>query len=523
MADQKEGRILLQENEIREKILEGAKATYDAVVQSYGPRGKNVLLEKNFGRPILTRDGVTIARDVFFSDRPKNMGAQIITEASETTNRVAGDGTTATTALSYHLLDNGVKAINAGQHPMAIKDTLIEDSRKMLARLEELAIPVKDSQLKDVATVSAGDPLIGQLIAEAIIYVGQDGGILTEKAPIAEVEREYVDGYYIQSGFTALQAGKKELLEPLVVVSNKRITSVADVNEIITKTLQSTGVTPEAIQQRGEIPRIVFVGNFEDAAYVFIVNLINKGMIDAVIIKTPPSFGDMGKHLLEDVAIYAGANMITESTSLKALDKSYVGHVDKIITSKGESTLFADNETESVIARIAQLREQIESETSDAVSEKLRDRAAKLEGKICIFKIGGATETEKEELEFRIEDSINSTRNAYAEGIVAGGGVTLLELSKLDISDITRNALRATFKQLLVNANLPAELKLDEALKAPQGQGFNLRKDDKLVDVVKAGVIDPVVVVREVIKNATSAIGGAITVGAALVFIDKEV
>lgn len=516
MADKKENRAVIYEDELRERMLEGAKQAYDATAMSYGPRGRNIILERGFGRPTFTRDGVTIVEQVFFSDRVKNFGAQILAEASRSANNISGDGSSATVVLSYHLLKNAVQAVAAGNHPMDISDTLIKDSRILLTELKKLVVKVKDEQLQDVATVSAGDPLIGQLIAEAILHVGQDGGILTEKAPIAEIEREYVDGYYLQSGFTALQAGKKELLDPYVVVSSKRLSSVADAIEILEGIMRSKGL------QRGQIPRVLFVGNIEDAAYTTIVNTINQGQIDAVIIKTPPMYGELGKYLLDDIAVYAGCKLITENTDLKAFDNSYIGTVDKVVANKSESTVFASNEAEAVQTRIAEIKDQIEAEAAPAVLEKLRDRVAKLEGKIAIFKIGGATDTNKEETEYRIEDAINSTRHAYAEGIVAGGGVTLLELSKLDISDISRKALQSTFKQLLLNANLPAELKLDEALRAKKGYGYNLRKSDELVDVMADGVVDPYVVVREVITHSTTVAADTIKVGLGIVFTDTE-
>lgn len=522
--EKKQGRILISAEETRKGLLKGAEAVYTAVSTTYGPKGSNVLSEKGFGRPILTRDGVTVSKDVYFSDRLTNMGAQIIIEAAEATNRIAGDGTSATSVLSYYLFDEGVKAINGGSHPMEVKDTIVKDSYKLLDKLDTLVQPVEDEQLEEVATVSVGDPLIGKLIAEALLYVGKDGGIITEKSPIAEIERDYIDGYYVQSGFTALQGGKKELEDPWVIVSSKRITSVNMVNQIIMKTYAAEGIrNEEDLQARGKIPTFAFIGEFDEAAYIHITTLINTGRIDGVIIKTPSQFGGMSKELLDDISIYAGCKPITESTRLDELSKEHVGTVDKIVSTKSESTIFSDNETEGITERVARLKEQIESETVDAVVEKLRDRLAKLEGKICIFKIGGSTETEKEELEFRIEDAINSTRNAYNEGIVAGGGVTLLELSKIEgISPIYQKALVRTFKRLLDNAGLETEVKAREALNAKVGYGFNLRKSDELVDVVKDGVIDPVTVPREVIKNSTSAIGGAITVGASLIFEDKE-
>lgn len=580
--------------------MEGAKAAYDAVSTTYGPKGMNVSIEKGFGRPVYTRDGITVLRDTFFSDRSKNIGTQAIMEASESSNRIAGDGSTAVALLSYHTLHNAVQAVRGGMHPMDVSDLLVQDSRVLLEELKKHVIPVKDEKLKDVATVSSGDPLIGQLIAEAILYVGEDGGILTEKAPINEIEREYVDGYYMQSGFTALQAGKKEIEDPFVIISSKRITSGVDAIEILEGVMRANNLQP------GQIPRILFVGNFEETAYNTIVNAVNRQQIDAVIIKTPPMYGEYGKFLLSDLALYANCQPITETTKVKEFLRQdngryyspYIGTVKKVVASKSESTVFGDNdlitnkgdvaasqenldkaekqlkyvqdqaespqrepetpeqkeayqtwhkeingkleqankEVESakqalikpitmaqlVANRVAEIKDQLEAEEVPAIAEKLRDRIAKLEGKIALFKIGAPSDTTREEIEFRIEDAINSTRHAYREGIVPGGGVTLLTLSKADVSDITRKALRSTFQQLLINANLPSELKLDQALNAKPGYGYNLKKSDKLVDVVKDGVIDPFVVVREVITHAMNIASETIKTGKALVFEDNE-
>lgn len=513
----KDNRIILRGDEVREKLLEGAHNVYDVVGTTYGPKGRNVLIEKPFGRPLLTRDGVTCARDTYFSDRASNMGAQYMVEASETTNRIAGDGTSATIVLAYHLFKNGIQAIAAGVHPMDIKETLFKDSYVLLDRLKELSKPVKTSQLKFVATVSAGDPLLGELIAGAIERVGEDGGIMTEKSHVEDIEREYVDGYYLQNGFEALQAGKKELIDPFVIVSAKRMTSAADAFEILTRTAKFNELQP------GQIPRILFVGNFEEACYQLIVENINRGAIDAVVIKTPPQFGNMGTQLLEDIALYANCRLIGEGDSVRSFTAGNVGRVDRIVATHSEATIFADNTSEDVVTRIEEIKERLASETVDAIAEKLRDRIAKLEGKIALFKIGGATDSEKEEKEFRVEDAIQATRAAYRHGIVAGGGVTWLELSKCDISETYSKALQSVFTKLLKNANLPSELKLNEALNAPLGQGYNLREDDKLVDVVKAGVIDPTLVIEQVIKNATSNTAILLTTDKLLLFEDMKV
>lgn len=514
--DKRDNKVLLNEERIRGKLLEGAQASYTAVMASYGPKGKNVLVEKPFGRAVLTRDGVTIAREVYFSDRAKNMGAQLVLEASETTNRIAGDGTSATVGLAYHLLKNGAQAIAAGIHPMDIKAMYMQDSYTVLDKLDTLVKDAKTNQLKQVASVSAGDATIGHMIAAAITRVGVAGGIITEKAPIEDTVCEYIDGYYLQPGFQALERGKKELADPFVVVAIKRLTSAQDVIELMTKTAQSKGVEP------GSIPRFVFIGNIEDGAYNCICDNINRGTIDAVILKTPPQYGEMGKQLLEDISAYAGCAPYTDNS---VFSDALIGSINKIVASKSDATLFASTDTELVKDRIDAIKEQIKIETVDAILEKLKDRVAKLEGKIALFKIGAATDTAREELEYRVEDSIRATRAAAESGIVAGGGITLLELSKLpDISEYYRNALRSVFKQLLINANLPAEIGLSEVLNAPYStMGYNLRDADAgIVDVVKAGVLDPALVVEQVIKNATEVVASGLTTGVGILLEDRE-
>lgn len=522
--DTKDTRLMIKGEQARKELLAGAKFVYDSISTTYGPKGRNVLAEKPFGRPLLTRDGVTVGRETYLKDRAKNMGCQLILEASETTNRIAGDGTSATAILSYNLMKHGSQAIAGGMHPMEVKQQLLDDSYVLLDELKKLSNPVKKSQLQEVATVSSGDPILGQLIAETIEHVGVDGGIITEKSYVQDVEREYVDGYYLQQGFQALQAGRKELVDPYVIVASKRITSATDVVEILNGVVRVNNLQP------GQIPKVLFVGNIEEAAYNVIVDNINRGIIDALVLKTPPQFGDMGSQLLEDIAAYADCEAISESTNLRQFVRqdgqqivsSYIGSVTKAVATHSESTIFADNDTERVKVRVQTIKDRMDGEISDAIIEKLRDRIAKLEGKIALFRIGGASDTEKEEKEFRVEDAIQATRASQKAGVVAGGGVTLVELSKCSVSDIYQNALRDTFKKLLTNANLPAEVKLDEILKANKGQGFNLRESGELVDMVKSGILDPTLVVEQVITNATSVSANALTTDVLLVFEDRE-
>jgi chaperonin GroEL len=346
--------------------------------------------------------------------------------------------------------------------------------------------------------------------------VGTDGGILTEKAPIEDIECEFVDGYYLQSGFQALQAGKKELSNPIVLVAIRRLTSPSEIVELLSNAAQASGVKP------GEIPRVVFFGNIEDGAYTHICNLINQGIIDAIVLKTPPQFGEMGKQLLEDIAAYASCKPITDSDNLRDFSTAYIGSLDKVVANKSESTLFADNSTELVTERIALIRSQAETEFVDAILEKLHDRISKLEGKIALFRIGAATDTGREEVEFRVEDAIHATRAAAEHGVVPGGGTTLLAFSKLPISDWYKHALESTFQRLLTNANMPAELTMDAVLKAPVGHGVNLRQGPEVVDLVEVGILDPSLVVEQIIKNATEAVANALTIGGATIFDQKE-
>ena len=518
MAQQeKDTRIVLKGEKARAKLLEGAKAVYDGVSTTYGPKGRNVLIEKPFGRPLMTRDGVTVAKDIYFKDRAKNMGAQYVNEAAEITNKISGDGTSATVGLTYLLLEGGQKSIAAGMHPMEVKDMLVKDSFTLLKALKKLSKPAKISQLKEVATVSSGSSIYGDLIGGAIERAGNEGGILTERAFVEDVTREYIDGYYLQNGFQALQSGKKELIDPFVIVSAKRLTSGVDAFELMTKTAKSKGVQP------GEIPKFLFVGNFEDACYQSIVENINRGTIDAVIIKTPPQFGAMGTQLLEDIAIYAKCRIIGESDNVRNFTDGNIGTVDKVVATQNYSTLFADNKTENIEVRVQEIKDRLKDETSDAIAEKLRERISSFENKVALFKIGGSTDSEKEEKEFRIEDAIQATRAAFREGIVAGGGVTWIELSKLDISPTYKTALQALFSKLLTNANLPEQVYLQKVLDAPKGFGINLRDTGELVDMFKVGVLDPTLVCEQVIKNATSNAALLLTTDKVIIFEDMKV
>lgn len=504
---------------VTDDLLQGAQTMYDAVATTYGPRGLNVLIEKTYGRPVLTRDGVTVAKEVYSKHRGQNMAMQLMLEASQTTNRLAGDGTTASCVLSYHLIKQGIGLIAAGQNPMDIRTQLQHDATLLLKELEKYTQTVKKGQLIQVATVSSGDPALGKLIADAVEHVGIDGGIIAEKAFINGVEREYIEGYYLQEGFSALTEGKKELADALVVVTSKKISSNADFLELINRVAMTAGVNP----QNGDMLRLAIIGELDgQARESFIANII-QGKLDGVVIKAP-STGDMATQYLEDIALYCGAKPITAGSNLKDLGIDNIGRADRIVCTPYTTSIFGGRHIkEDIETRVGQLQDRKANEESPNLIEKFADRIAKLQGKIAVFKIGGATETEKEEKEFRIEDALQATKAALAEGVVPGGASTLLRLSEtVGISDITKQALRNVFKRLMDNANLPADVKLHEVLNSKSPMGFNLRGDDQLVNLIEAGVLDPAIVLQEVIKNATSTAGNALTIGLMIVFEDRE-
>lgn len=523
--DKRDGKLFLFGKEAREEIRKGSQVVYDAVSVTYGPKGQNVGLEKTYGRPMVTRDGVTVARESYLEDRAPNMGAQMVIEASQTTNHKAGDGTTATVALTHNLIDLGLNKIGSGANPMEVKQEILEDSYKILDNLKTMTSDVKKGQLVQVASVSSGDENLGRLIAEAVEKVGSDGGLITEKAPIADVDRTYIEGYFLQSGFQAINAGKKELENPYVVVTNKIISSRIDAIELLQKVGKKAhndqGLPME--QPLTDPLRIAFFGEIEGEAYNIILANINQGAFDGTITKTPP-MGEMGIQYLEDIALYTGGKAINKGESMTNVNDTYIGQAEKVSCTNVDTTIFAETgSTEELEAHKATLRDRIKKEEIDAIAEKLKDRLAKLENKIAVFRIGGATDTEREEKEFRIEDSIQASRAAAQHGVVTGGGITLLKLSQTEgIGELFKSALQNVFKKLMENAALPPDVKLAEALAAPAGHGFNLREGGEVVDLVKAGVLDPALVVEQVVTNAASTAANAVSLGALITFVNKE-
>lgn len=518
--------MLLHDDEGMKELLKGAEQMYRTVATTYGPKGRNILIEKTYGRPVLTRDGVSVSREVYSSNRAENMGMQLLMEAANTTNHNAGDGTSATVILTYFLLKYGQQQVAAGVDPMIIREMLRQDSWKLLDALGKISKPVAKGQLTQVATVSCGDTALGELIADAVEQVGHDGGIITEKAPINGIDRKFVNGYYMGQGFNAIQSGKKEVENCYVVVTAKPISSGMDAIQL----MNAVGIMAhkeqglEDIRQPLTQPlRIAFFGEIEGDAYNTIVANIQKGAFDGVIVKSPP-VGDMASKYLEDLAIYTGGKLLTSADPLNTFDDSFIGKANKVASTASETTVFGGAGAEEDVAiRVAEIKDRLNIEEVAAIAEKMHDRIAKLEGRIAIFRIGGATDTEREELEFRIEDAIQATKAAAQYGVVPGGGSTLVQLAKTEeLSKVFSDALRACFKRLMDNAGLPAEVKLNELEGAEKGFGFNLREGEELVNLIQAGILDPTLVLEEVIKNASSTAGNALTIGCVITFVDSE-
>lgn len=521
----KDHKVIIFDKEAREALLRGAAIMAKTVGKSYGPKGQNLVIEKTYGRPIVTRDGVTISKEVYSEIRDENMGMQLLNEAAEATVRNVGDGTSATVVLTYNLLNIAYQQIAAGLDPMELKKIILDDKDILVDRIYELSQPSKKGQLEQVATISSGDNDFGKLIAEAVEQVGHDGGIITQKSTISNVDKTNVDGYYITPGYSALSSGKIELSDAYVIVSAKRITTGSEIIKLVNKVLErywhdknlQPGTPPN------EMFNILFYGEFEGDAYESIGLNVQQGKFLAAIVKSPLQGGSMASQYLEDLAIYTGGKLISQVDRLDDITPDYIGKAEKARVNGKEAIIFGgEAASEDVAAHIALLKDQIDKEESDAISEKFKERVSKLEGKISIFRIGGANETQREEREFRIDDAIQATKAAAKGGIVAGAGSTLVELSRCSIHKVWVEALRETYKKLLSNAALPAEVKLNQVLESSYPLGFNLKKDDKLVDVIKEGILDPTLVLENIIENSAATAADAISAGAVITFKTKE-
>lgn len=525
------------DDDARERVLGGAKALYDAVKVTYGPKGGNVVIAKGYGGPTVTHDGVTVAESVELPEDDDEtlgykVGAELIKQAATKLNKVAGDGTTTVTVLTYSILREANRLIAAGHNPQELRKGIEAAAVDVIKSLEKQAeaIEGKSDRVAEVATISAGSREIGELIASVIEKVGKDGVVTVEAGQGLELESEVVEGFSLDKGYASAlfvtDTNRQEAVfeKPAIVLTDKKLSSVQDIAPVL-----------EKLAQAGQKNLVLIADEVEGEALSILVLNKLKGVFNSVVVKAP-SFGDRRKDVLEDIAVLTGATVVSDERGM-TFDNTgleVVGSARKVIVGKDESTIIEGaGKAVDVKARIEQIGVQAENAPSNYDREQYEKRAAALSGKVAVIKVGGASETEIDEKKFRVDDAVAATKAALAEGIVAGGGVTLVNLSgaiKADGADslsagklILKNALKQPFLQIMANAGLNSEALLAQVEAGKPGFGIDVNAPDNgLVDVKKAGVIDPARVTKEAVQNAVSIASTAATMGALVVDIPEK-
>jgi chaperonin GroEL len=526
------------DDDARRRVLGGAQVLYDAVKTTMGPKGRNVVISKSYGAPTVTHDGVTVAKGVEIADEDDEtlgykVGAELIKQAASKMNDVAGDGTTTVTVLTYNILNEANKLIAAGHNPMLLRKGLESAAHDVIAKLGTMSedIQGKKTRVAEVATISAGDAGIGDLIADVIDKVGKDGVVTVEEGQGLELESEVVEGFTFDRGFVSpymvTDTARMEAVydKPAIVITDKKISSIQEFLPLLEKLAQS-----------GKKDLVLIAEDVDgEALGTLILNRL-KGVFNTVAIKAP-AFGDRRKDVLNDIAVLTGAEVISEDRGMtfENVDIDVVGSARKVLVTKDETTIVEGAGTAAEIqARINQIANQAAAATSEYDKENLDKRRAALSGKVAVIKVGGATETEIEEKKFRVDDAVAAVKAALDEGIVAGGGVTLINLtstvktSTTDDDAITagkqllKKALEQPFRILLTNAGLNADEWLPQVKAGKAGQGVNVNDPSKLVDMKANGVVDPARVTKEAIQNAVSIAGTSMTMGALVVEIPEK-
>ena len=506
-------KLIQFDEEARRGLERGVNKLADAVKVTLGPKGRNVVLEKKFGSPTITNDGVTIAKDIELEDPFENMGAALVREVATKTNDIAGDGTTTATLLAQSIVHEGMKNEVAGANPMVLKRGIKKATDCLVKKLQENANTVSTKEEKaQVASISAGDTEIGGLIADAMEKVGNDGVITVEESKTMETSLETVEGMQFDRGYISpymvTDPDKMEavLSNPYVFITDRKITMIQDIMPVLEK----------VVQQGREL--LIIAEDIEGEALATLVVNRLRGTFKAVAVKAP-GFGDRRKAMLQDIATLTGATVISEEVGRK-LDSATVadlGSCSQVRVTKDLTTIVdGAGDKQAIADRVASIRAQIPETTSQFDKEKLQERLAKLSGGVAVIKVGAATETELKDKKLRIEDALNATRAAVAEGIVAGGGTALLQvqpaLDELEKEtegdektgiDIVRRAIEAPVRQIANNAGLEGAVIVEAVKKAKKGIGFNAQTEE-YVDMIKSGIVDPCKVTRSALQNAAS-------------------
>ena len=525
------GKRIVYGEDCRQAILSGVNRLADTVKVTLGPRGRNVILEKKFGGPTITKDGVTVAKEIELEDKLENMGAQMVREVASKTSDVAGDGTTTATILAQSIYRDGMKSVAAGANPMALKRGIERATEAVVAALQASAKPVEGEAISQVASVSANnDMTIGKIIAEAMEKVGKDGVITVEEGKTIETTLDVVEGMQFDRGYLSpyfvTDPDRMEcvLEKPVILIHEKKISNMKDLLPLLEQVA------------RGGRPLLILAEEVEGEALATLVVNKLRGTLNIVAVKAP-GFGDRRKAMLEDIAIVTGGRAIMEETGIKleGVKMEDLGQAERITIDKDNTTIVEGGGTkETIEGRVKQLRAQIEETTSDYDREKLQERLAKLVGGVAVIKVGAATETEMKEKKARVEDAMNATRAAVEEGIVPGGGVALLRASSglqdLKVEDddeqigvnIVKRALEDPLRLIAQNAGMEGAIVTEKVRAQSDGNyGYNAQSDE-YGDLVSAGVVDPVKVTRTALQNAASIAALMLTTEATVHEIPEE-
>jgi chaperonin GroEL len=503
---------LKYEADARKALEQGVDAVANAVKVTLGPRGRYVVLDKKFGAPTITNDGVTIAREIEVEDVFQNQGAQLVREVATATNDVAGDGTTTATVLAQAIVRQGLKNVAAGANPLGLKRGIEKAVDEVVKNIEAQSTEISGKdQIARVATISAGDEEIGDVIADAIDKVGKDGVVNVEEGQTFGMDLEFTEGMQFDKGYispymvTDQDRMEAVLEDPYILIANQKIGSVRDVLPVLEQVIQS-----------GK-PLLIIAEDVEGESLATLVVNKLRGTFTGVSVKAP-GFGDRRKRMLEDIAILTGGEVITEEMGLKLENTqlSQLGRARRVVVAKDTTTIVdGAGDTEAIKGRINQIKTEVENTDSDFDREKLQERLAKLSGGVAVVKVGAATETEMKEKKHRVEDALQATRAALEEGIVPGGGVALLsaqdaiKADSIDDGDertganIVRRALEEPLRQIAENSGLEGSVVVNDVRKAKKGEGLNAATGE-IVDLVKEGIIDPAMVTRSALQNAAS-------------------
>ena len=522
------------DEDARARVLAGAKILYNAVKTTMGPKGRNVVIGKSYGGPSVTHDGVTVAKSIDIDEADDEtlgfkVGAELIKQAANKMNDVAGDGTTTVTVLTYHILNEANKLIAAGHNPMLLRKGLERAASEIIKELGKLADDIRGDKkrIAEVATISAGDEAIGKLIADVMEKIGPNGVVTVEEGRGLELESEVVEGFTVQRGFVSpymvtdakrMEAGYDK---PAIVVTDKKVSSAQEFVPLL-----------EMIAQSGKKDLVLIADDVDGEALSLLVLNRLKGAFNTLAIKAPSD-----KDVLYDIAALVGAKVITEDTGMTFdnVGSDVIGSARKVIATKDLTTIVeGEGSKAAVSARVDQIELEADNATSDYTKKNLQKRHAALTGEVAVIKVGGATETEIEEKKYRVDDAVAAVKAALAEGIVPGGGVTLVNLacgykhsnskdaSVLAGEDLLIHALEQPFRILLSNSGLNADEWLPQVKKAKAGQGINVNHPNELLDLKSAGVVDPVRVTKEALQNAASIAGTAMTMGALVVDLPEK-